>query len=102
LAYLAAHRQVGGRGHSAIVGCRRARLSGAAGDSRPRLDRRRRQGPNLKQIQRVHDAWKAMVERAPHARYTNVPSSGHQMPAEVPGVVVDAIGGILETLAARR
>jgi len=50
----------------------------------------------------VHDAWKAMVERAPHARYTNVPSSGHQMPAEVPGVVVDAIGGILETLAARR
>ena len=58
-------------------------------------------GPNLKQIQRVHQAWQAMVERAPHARYTNVPSSGHQMPAEVPGVVVDAIGGVLDTLAAR-
>ena len=57
-------------------------------------------GPNLKQIQRVHDAWKAMVERAPHARYTNVPSSGHQMPSEVPGVVADAIGGVLDTLAA--
>ena len=58
-------------------------------------------GPNLKQIQRVHQAWQAMVERAPHARYTNVPSSGHQMPAEVPGVVADAIGGVLDTLAAR-
>jgi pimeloyl-ACP methyl ester carboxylesterase len=58
-------------------------------------------GPNLKQIQRVHQAWKAMVERAPHARYTNVPSSGHQMPSEVPGVVVDAIGGVLDILAAR-
>jgi len=42
-----------------------------------------------------------MVARAPHARYTNVPSSGHQMPAEVPGVVVDAIGAVLDTLVAR-
>ena len=58
-------------------------------------------GPNLKQIQRVHQAWKAMVERAPHARYTNVPSSGHQMPSEVPDVVVDAIGGVLDSLATR-
>ena len=58
-------------------------------------------GPNVKQIQRVHAAWKAMVERSPQARYTNVPSSGHQMPAEVPGVVVEAISGVLETLSAR-
>jgi len=59
-------------------------------------------GPNLKQVQRVHQAWKAMVERAPRARYTNVPSSGHQMPAEVPDVVVEAISGVLDTLADRR
>jgi len=53
-------------------------------------------GPNLKQIQRVHEAWTAMVARAAHARYTNVPSSGHQMPVEVPDVVVDAINGVLD------
>jgi len=29
-----------------------------------------------------------------------VPSSGHQMPSEVPGVVADAIGGVLDTRAA--
>jgi pimeloyl-ACP methyl ester carboxylesterase len=55
-------------------------------------------GANVKQIQRVHEAWKAMVARAPTAQYTNVASSGHQMPVEVPGVVVDAIAGVLDAL----
>jgi len=59
-------------------------------------------GPNVKQIQRVHEAWKAMVARAPGARYTNVPSSGHQMPAEVPDVVADAIGGVLDACSPAR
>jgi pimeloyl-ACP methyl ester carboxylesterase len=55
-------------------------------------------GPNVKQIQRVHEAWKAMVARSAHARYTNIPSSGHQMPVEVPGVVADAVLGVLDSL----
>ena len=59
-------------------------------------------GPNLKQILRVHDAWRAMVHRAPRAQYTNVPASGHQMPVEVPDVVASAIGGVLDELAAVR
>jgi len=58
-------------------------------------------GPNVKQIQRVHEAWKGMVSRAPNARYTNVPSSGHQMPVEVPDVVVDAIAGVLDVVSSR-
>lgn len=53
-------------------------------------------GPNLKQIQRVHAAWKAMVARAPRAQYTNIPSSGHQMPVEVPAVVGDAVVSVLD------
>lgn len=56
-------------------------------------------GPNLKQIQRVHEAWKGMVARAASARYTNVPSSGHQMPVQVPDVVADAILGVLDLVA---
>ncbi len=56
-------------------------------------------GPNLKQILRVHDAWKAMVNRAPRAQYTNVPASGHQMPVEVPDVVSSAIAGVLDEVA---
>jgi pimeloyl-ACP methyl ester carboxylesterase len=59
-------------------------------------------GPNVKQIQRVHEAWKGMVSRAPNARYTNVPSSGHQMPVEVPGVVGDAIASVLDALVPDR
>jgi hypothetical protein len=55
-------------------------------------------GPNLAQVRRVHDAWKAMVDRAPAAQYTNVPSSGHQMPIEVPDVVSAAIAGVLDTV----
>ena len=56
-------------------------------------------GPNVKQIQKVHQAWKAMVERAPTAQYSNVPSSGHQMPVEVPDLVVDVITGVLDAVA---
>jgi pimeloyl-ACP methyl ester carboxylesterase len=55
-------------------------------------------GPNLKQIQRVHEAWKGMVARAPNASYINVPSSGHQMTVQVPGVVADAVCGVLDAL----
>lgn len=53
-------------------------------------------GPNLKQVQRVHAVWKAMVDQAPRARYVNVPASGHQMPLEVPDVVADAITSVLD------
>jgi len=53
-------------------------------------------GPNLKQIHKVHAAWKVMVERAPKARYSNAPASGHQMPVDVPDLVVDAITGVLD------
>jgi pimeloyl-ACP methyl ester carboxylesterase len=56
-------------------------------------------GPNVKQIQRMHEAWKAMVARAPRAWYTNTPASGHQMPVEVPAVVSDAIAGVLDACA---
>jgi pimeloyl-ACP methyl ester carboxylesterase len=37
-----------------------------------------------------------MVERAPKARHLNVPASGHQMPVDVPDVVIDAIAGVLD------
>ena len=53
-------------------------------------------GPNAKSVRRVHEAWKATVARAPKARYTNVPTSGHQMPIEVPEVVIDAVAGVLD------
>jgi len=42
-----------------------------------------------------------MVDRAPNARYTNVPASGHQMPIEAAAVVSDAIIGLLETVSER-
>jgi pimeloyl-ACP methyl ester carboxylesterase len=59
-------------------------------------------GPNLKQVQRVHAAWKAMVERAPNASYTNVPNGGHQMPIEVPGAVIAAVTDVLDRVGAER
>ena len=40
-----------------------------------------------------------MVARAANARYANIPSSGHQMPVEVPEIVADAILGVLDELA---
>lgn len=53
-------------------------------------------GANAKSVRRVQEAWKAAVARAANARYTNVPTSGHQMPSEVPEVVSDAIIGVLD------
>ena len=55
-------------------------------------------GPNARSVRRVHEAWKAAVARAANARYTNVPTSGHQMPIEVPEVVSDAVIGILDAV----
>jgi pimeloyl-ACP methyl ester carboxylesterase len=56
-------------------------------------------GPNLKAIRRVHDAWQAAVVRAPLARYTNVPESGHQLPLERPEAVIAAILGVLDMIS---
>jgi pimeloyl-ACP methyl ester carboxylesterase len=53
-------------------------------------------GANAKGIARVHEAWKAMVERAPHARYTNVPASSHYMTVDAPDEVVQAILDVLD------
>ena len=53
-------------------------------------------GPNVKQVRRVHEAWRIMVKRAANAHYTNMPASGHQMPIEVPDVVASAITHILQ------
>jgi pimeloyl-ACP methyl ester carboxylesterase len=58
-------------------------------------------GPNAKSVRRVHEAWKATVARAANARYTNVPTSGHQMPVDAPEVVVDAITGVLDAVEQR-
>ena len=55
-------------------------------------------GPNVKQIQRLHDAWKGMVSRGRRAQYTNIQSSGHQMPVEVPDAVAGAIVAVLDAL----
>ena len=59
-------------------------------------------GPNLAQVQRVHAAWKAMVDRAPNAVYTNLPDSGHQMPIEAPGAVIAAVTDVLDRASAAR
>jgi len=56
---------------------------------------------SAKSLQRVHEAWKATVSRAANARYTNVPTSGHYLPIEAPGKVIDAIGTVLDTIGAR-
>ncbi len=50
-------------------------------------------------VQRVQDAWKATVSRAPNARYTHAPESGHYMPIEAHTVVVTAIMEMLESIA---
>jgi pimeloyl-ACP methyl ester carboxylesterase len=55
-------------------------------------------GPNVKAIRRVHDAWQAAVARAPLARYTNVPESGHQLPLERPEAVISAVLGVLDAI----
>jgi pimeloyl-ACP methyl ester carboxylesterase len=55
-------------------------------------------GPNLKAVRRVHDAWQAAVARAPLARYTNVPASGHQLPLERPEAVISAVLGVFDAV----
>ena len=50
-------------------------------------------------MQRVHEAWKATVSRAPNARYTHVPESGHYMPIEAHTAVATAILAMLESIA---
>jgi pimeloyl-ACP methyl ester carboxylesterase len=57
-------------------------------------------GPNLKSIRRVHEAWRSAVSRATSAKYTNIPTSGHQLPMEAPQPVVDAILGVLDSFEA--
>ena len=81
------------RSRATVRTCRRFRSTLTAGGVT---------GPNVKQIQKVHQAWKAMVERAPNAQYSNVPSSGHQMPVEVPDLVVDVITGVLDACSPAR
>lgn len=53
-------------------------------------------GANAKSVRRVHDAWQEAVARAPLARYTNVPASGHQLPLEAPEPIIAAIVDVLD------
>jgi pimeloyl-ACP methyl ester carboxylesterase len=55
-------------------------------------------GANVKSVRRVHEAWRATVARRESARYTNAPTSGHQLPMEAPVVVIDAIVGVLDAV----
>ena len=52
-------------------------------------------GPNVKSVQRVHEAWRAAVARASRATYTNVPEGSHLMPIDAPDAVLRAILGVL-------
>jgi pimeloyl-ACP methyl ester carboxylesterase len=56
------------------------------------------EGPNVKSVRRVHEAWRAAVDRAPSAKYTNIPTSGHQLPIEEPKPVIEAILGVLDSI----
>jgi pimeloyl-ACP methyl ester carboxylesterase len=49
-------------------------------------------------VRRVHDAWKATASRAANARYTNIPTSGHQMPFDAPDAVVAAVVDVLDAV----
>jgi pimeloyl-ACP methyl ester carboxylesterase len=55
-------------------------------------------GPNVKSVRRVHEAWRAAVARASSAKYTNIPTSGHQLPIEAPEPVTEAILGVLDSV----
>lgn len=57
-------------------------------------------GANVKSVRRVHDAWRATVARASAARYTNIPTSGHHLPMEVPESVIEAILGVFDAIDA--
>jgi pimeloyl-ACP methyl ester carboxylesterase len=54
-------------------------------------------GVTNKAARRVHEAWRVMAARGAHARYTDVPTSGHYMPIDAPEAVVQAISGVLES-----
>jgi pimeloyl-ACP methyl ester carboxylesterase len=92
------------------------RTAGAEGAAIPEaLARLRTECPELPQIPvhvltagrvrtksaaRVHQAWEAMTARAPAARYTTVPTSGHYMSFDAPDVVIEAILGVVAACAA--
>jgi pimeloyl-ACP methyl ester carboxylesterase len=96
------------------VGLRTARAESAA--ISPALAHLRRDCPDLPTIpvhvltsgvttmsaRRVHDAWRTTAERAPGARYTHIPTSGHYMPIDSPDAVINAIVGVLHAVQANR
>jgi pimeloyl-ACP methyl ester carboxylesterase len=57
-------------------------------------------GPNVKSVRRVHEAWRATVERASAATYTNIPTSGHYLPIDAPRPVIEAIFEVLDSVVA--
>jgi pimeloyl-ACP methyl ester carboxylesterase len=59
------------------------------------------EGPNVKSVRRVHEAWRAAAARAWSATYTNIPASGHQLPIEAPTAVTEAILGVLDAVENR-
>jgi pimeloyl-ACP methyl ester carboxylesterase len=91
-----------------------ARAEGAA--LAPALARLRRDCPDLppipihvltaasgnKSARRVHDAWRAAVARAPAARLTDLPGSGHLVPIEAAGAVIAAVDDVLEAVTLGR
>ena len=55
-------------------------------------------GAAAKSAWRVHEAWEAMAAHTENARLTKVPTSGHHMPLDAPGVVTRAIADVLAAL----
>jgi pimeloyl-ACP methyl ester carboxylesterase len=62
------------------------------------LTARDARGAGAKSARRVHEAWEATVARSANARLRRVPTSGHQMPLDVPDVVTGAIADVLDVL----
>jgi pimeloyl-ACP methyl ester carboxylesterase len=91
------------RGEGAGIGVSLAALRRDCGELPPVpvrvLTARVPAGAGAKSTRRVHDAWEAMVARAPNARLTNVPASGHHMPLDAPDVVTAAIVDVLDLVA---
>jgi pimeloyl-ACP methyl ester carboxylesterase len=54
-------------------------------------------GVDTKSARLARDAWKTMAARA-SARYTHIPTSGHDVPFDAPQAVIDAIVGVLDTV----
>jgi len=55
-------------------------------------------GVNTKSAQRAREAWQAAVARAPRAKYTNLPNTGHNVPFDAPDAVIDAVNAVLESV----